>query len=107
MTSAYAWRSHFGQRLAELHNVLTDIRVCQGVLSSLLAAESAGASEQLLVAACVHYRRAFASKRTLTLAELGRLGAADLLLHQQVLATAELAVNHSKDPFDETEVGVI
>ena len=105
MTSAYAWRSHLGQRLAELHNLLRDLRACQGILARLLDAEF-GTAEHLLLAAAVHYRRAFSSNRGLSAAELGKLGAVDLVLHRQIFEAADRAVNHSKDPFDETEVGV-
>ena len=107
MTSAYAWRSHLGQRLAELHNLLRDLRACQGILARLLDAEFAGTAEHLLLAATVHYRRAFSSKRGLSAADLGKLGAVDLVLHRQILEAADQAVDHSKDPFDETEVGVL
>lgn len=106
MTSAYAWRSHLGQRLAELHNLLRDLRACQGILARLLDAEF-GTAEHLLLAAAVHYRRAFSSNRGLSAAELGKLGAVDLVLHRQIFEAADRAVNHSKDPFDETEVGVL
>ena len=88
MTSAYAWRSHLGQRLAELHNLLRDLRACQGILARLLDAEF-GTAEHLLLAAAVHYRRAFSSNRGLSAAELGKLGAVDLVLHRQIFEAAD------------------
>ena len=106
MTSAYAWRSHLGQQLGSFTTSCATFERAR-YLARLLDAEFAGTAEHLLLAATVHYRRAFSSKRGLSAADLGKLGAVDLVLHRQILEAADQAVDHSKDPFDETEVGVV
>jgi len=105
-SSAYAWQSHSSHQLAELANFSNELDACQEILTNLACIRTGSVSRHLVLAALVHYHRAFAGK-CISLDNLAELGGASLTVHQIIIRAAELNMARCKDAFAETRVVVV